>query len=354
MQSINGIYFRMAQQLDLCNIRDVAVKLGVERADGDRNFETNVSSIIGTNEVTPLSMAGAYATVAALGKYCKPIVVDTVVTPDGEEIAGQKPECKQVLDPGVAATAVDVLKQVMNVSATANANPNDGVPIFGKTGTTDANNQTWMAAATTNIAMVTWVGNSIGEFDMFDTSYNGVYGQMLRHIITRNVIGTANAKYGGGDWPAPLANLLAGSGQEVPNVVGLTPEAAKALLESLGFAFADGGQIDSDAEAGKVIRTDPAAGTQSAKGATVTVFTSKANLKPFPDVVGNGKQFTFDEAKAELAPEYTNVTEVCVVVTEPPQVDKVQSSNPAPGTLGSAGAAVTLSVGKLACPPAGP
>ena len=353
VQSINGIYFRMAQQLDLCNIRDVAVKLGVERADG-AELQTNVSSIIGTNEVTPLSMAGAYATVAALGKYCKPIVVDSVVTPAGEEIAGQKPECKQVLDPGVAATAVDVLKQVMNVSATANANPNDGVPIFGKTGTTDANNQTWMAAATTNIAMVTWVGNSIGEFDMFDANYNGVRGQLLRHIITRNVIGTANAKYGGGDWPAAPANLLAGSGQEVPNVVGLTPEAAKALLESLGFAFADGGQIDSDAEAGKVIRTDPAAGTQSAKGATVTVFTSRANLKPFPDVVGNGKQFTFDDALAELAPEYTNVTQVCVVVTEPPRVDKVQSSNPAPGTLGSAGAAVTLSVGKLVCPTAGP
>lgn len=353
VQSINGIYFRMAQQLDLCNIRDVAVKLGVERADGTE-LQTNVSSIIGTNEVTPLSMAGAYATVAALGKYCTPIVVDSVVTPAGEEIAGQKPECKQVLDPGVAATAVDVLKQVMNVSATANANPNDGVPIFGKTGTTDSNNQTWMAAATTSIAMVTWVGNSIGEFDMFDASYNGVRGQLLRHIITRNVIGTANAKYGGADWPAAPANLLAGSGQEVPNVVGLTPEAAKALLESLGFIFADGGQIDSDAEAGKVIRTDPEPGTQSAKGATVTIFTSKANLKPFPDVVGNGKKFTFDEALAELAPEYTDVTEVCVVVDEPPRVDKVQSSNPAPGTLGAAGVPVTLSVGQLVCPTAEP
>ncbi|MDF1479067.1 transglycosylase domain-containing protein [Leifsonia sp. H3M29-4] len=360
VQSINGIYFRMAQQLDLCDIRDVAVRLGVERADGGE-LETNVSSIIGTNYVTPLSMAGAYATVAALGKYCKPIIVDTVIKPTGEEITGQTPECKNVLSPEVAATAVDVLKQVLNVSATANANPRDGVPIFGKTGTTDSNNQTWMASATTNIAMAVWVGNSIGDYDMFDASYNGVRGQLLRHIITRNVIGTANAKYGGGDWPAPAANLLTGSGAEIPNVVGLTPEAAKALLESLGFSFADGGQVDSDADAGKIVQTDPAAGTQSAKGALVTVYTSKANMKAFPDVVGDGTQFTFGQAQSTLGSQYPSVSQTCVVL-EPlngdpavlpgdPRIDKVQASNPAPGTKVIPGVAVTLSIGKITCSP---
>jgi len=148
--------------------------------------------------------------------------------------------------------------------------------------------------------MAVWVGNCIGDYDMFDAYYNGVRGQLLRHIITRNVIGTANAKYGGGDWPAPAANLLTGSGAEIPNVVGLTPEAAKALLESLGFSFADGGQVDSDADAGKIVQTDPAAGTQSAKGALVTVYTSKANMKAFPDVVGDGTQFTFGQAQSTL------------------------------------------------------
>jgi membrane peptidoglycan carboxypeptidase len=360
VQSINGIYFRMAMQLDLCDIRDVAASMGVERADGTE-LQTNVTSIIGTNEVTPLSMAGAYATVSALGKYCKPIVVDTVIKPTGEEVAGQASECKQVLSQEVAATAIDVLKQVLNVSATAYANPEDGVPIFGKTGTTDSNNQTWMAAATSNIAMVTWVGNSIGDFNMFNTGYNNVRGQLLRHIITRNVIGAANAKYGGADWPAPPANLLAGSGAEIPNVVGLTPEAAKALLESLGFVFADGGQIDSAAEAGKVASTDPAAGTMSAKGATVTIFSSKGNMVPFPDVVGDGTDYTFGQAQAQLGGAYPNVTEACAVL-EPapgdpgpvlpadPRVDKVQSSNPAPGASHVPGAAVTLTVGKIICP----
>jgi membrane peptidoglycan carboxypeptidase len=349
VQSINGIFFRMAQQLDLCTINELAARLGVVRANGDE-LQTNPTSVIGTNEVTPLSMAGAYATVAALGKYCKPIIVDSVVAPDGQELPGQQQDCKQVLDPGVAATAIDVLKRVMNVSNTAYANPEDGVPIFGKTGTTDRSNQTWMASATSTIANVVWVGNSVGEYDITDTAYNGVRGILLRHYITRDIMATANALRGGADWPAPPGNLLTGSGAEVPDVRNLTPEAAKALLEGLGFTYADGGPVDSDVEAGRVAGTDPGAGSVSAKGAVITVYVSKGNMKPFPDVVGNGASYTFGQAEALLdSAGYENVSETCVVVTDPTKVDKVQASNPAPGQTVVPGTPVTLTVGKASC-----
>ncbi len=78
VNSVNGVFFSMAKQLDLCDIRDVAASLGVERADGEP-LETNPTSIIGTNTVTPLSMAAAYAAIAANGLYCKPIIVDKVI-----------------------------------------------------------------------------------------------------------------------------------------------------------------------------------------------------------------------------------------------------------------------------------
>lgn len=358
VQSINGIYFRMAMQLDLCDINNIAASMGVERADGDP-LETNPTSIIGTNNVTPLSMAGAYATVSALGKYCKPILVDSIVTPDGQEQPGQTPDCKQVIPSEVAATAIDVLKQVLNVSATANANPEDGVPIFGKTGTTDSNNQTWMATATSRIAMAVWVGNSVGDFDMFDASYNGVRGQILRHIITRDTIAVANRVLGGADWPAPPAQLLQGSGAEIPNgLIGLTVEKAQSTIESLGFEFALGAAVDSDVPAGLVAATDPAGGTMSAKGAIITVFPSKGNMVPFPDVVGDGTQYTFGQAQGMLGNQY-NVKEECVVLKagfgpgpvapNDPRIGKVQSSNPAPGTNHIPGGRVTLNVGQITC-----
>ncbi len=112
VNSVNGVFFSMAKQLDLCDIRDVAASLGVERADGEP-LETNPTSIIGTNTVTPLSMAASYAAIAANGLYCKPIIVDKVTMPDGSSVAGQSPDCRQAIGANIAATAIDVLKGVM-------------------------------------------------------------------------------------------------------------------------------------------------------------------------------------------------------------------------------------------------
>jgi beta-lactam-binding protein with PASTA domain len=152
----------------------------------------------------------------------------------------------------------------------------------------------------------------------------------------------------------------------VPDLRGLTPDAAKALVEGLGFEFADGGQVDSDLEAGKIVRTDPEAGSISAKGVTITVFTSNGKQKPFPDVVGDGKSFTFSQAKSALkAAGYTQVTEACVEIapasgetegpTSPPidptdpRIGKVQSSDPPAGSPTVPGAPVTLTTGKIDC-----
>ncbi|MCY7413674.1 MAG: penicillin-binding protein, partial [Salinibacterium sp.] len=111
VQSINGVFFSMAVQLDLCKIKNVAESLGVERADYGP-LQTNPASIIGTNEVTPLSMAAAYAAIGAGGVYCKPIIVDRAIAPDGTDLPGQAKQCRQAISPEVAATTAFVLEGV--------------------------------------------------------------------------------------------------------------------------------------------------------------------------------------------------------------------------------------------------
>lgn len=363
VNSVNGVFFSMAKQLDLCDIRDVAKSLGVERADG-AELEVNPTSIIGTNTVTPLSMASAYAGVAALGKWCKPIVVDTFVGPDGEKKVAQSPECKQAIQPNIAATAIDVMKGVMTSGNQVYGNPEDGIPLFGKTGTTDSANQTWVASGTTSGGSVVWVGNSIGDYNILDTEYQGVSGILLRHYISLALVTALDNKYGGSDWPAPDPALVTGGGLAVPDVTNLTPESAKSLLEGLGFTYADGGPIDSEVPAGKVAGTNPAAGSNSAKGATITVYTSKGNKVAFPDVVLDGKTNDFATAQGTLNGQgYTTVTQSCVVIppttgpgpilpTDPQydRVGKVQSSNPAPGSYTLPNSPVNLAVGKETCP----
>ncbi|MCU1578773.1 MAG: hypothetical protein JWP19_977 [Rhodoglobus sp.] len=200
--SINGAFISMGMKLDLCAIRRAAERLGVERADGSPLW-TNPSSILGTNQITPLSLVGAYAAIAAGGVYCKPIVLDRVVGPNGEDLPGQARECSQAVAPQIAATVAYALQAVVTRGTATGSNPDDGVPLIGKTGTTDDANQTWVITSTTNVATGVWVGNSIGTYDLKLYSWNDVQGNLLRHEIMRNTIAVIDGKYGGGGFPAP-------------------------------------------------------------------------------------------------------------------------------------------------------
>ena len=47
-------------------------------------------SVIGSNAVSPIAMAGAYGTVANNGIYCQPKAIDRVTDSDGNEIAAAR------------------------------------------------------------------------------------------------------------------------------------------------------------------------------------------------------------------------------------------------------------------------
>jgi hypothetical protein len=65
------------------------------------------SAVLGTNEVTPLEMAGAYATLAAGGRRAAPFGVRRITGPDGRVLYQARPEGDQVPAPGVAAIATE-------------------------------------------------------------------------------------------------------------------------------------------------------------------------------------------------------------------------------------------------------
>ncbi|MCU1525118.1 MAG: hypothetical protein JWO18_2012 [Microbacteriaceae bacterium] len=358
--SVNVAFITMAQKLDLCDIRDDAIAMGVHSADG-KNLETLPSSVLGINEIAPLTMAGAIATISANGLYCAPIAVDKVVGPDGKELPGQTQACSQNIDPKIAATVAYALKTVFKSGGTATAaNPGDGVEIMGKTGTTDGSYQNWLIGGTTKVALAVWVGNiqgnpakitaknTAGEQSLRQTSVNGVNGYSLKFMIFKAAIKSLNANpaYRGGAFPAPEQSLLTGRKQTVPKVAGQTPTAARKLLESLQFDVVNGPAEPSSLPAGTVSRTDPAAGASTSVGATVTLYTSTGSLATVPDVV-TGHSNSFGGAKAMLnSAGWTNVSQGCQVVTLRAEVGKVVASNPAPGTPARQTDEIVLAIGQ--------
>ncbi len=207
-QSLNSGYLGMAEQLDLCDIEEVAARLGVTRGDGSPIDVDGAAAIIGTNNIAPVALAAAYATIANNGVYCVPRVIERVVDADGTELPVPGDRCHQAVSPGVAAAAAFALQGVTRSGGTGAAgNPNDGTPLIGKTGTHEQF-QTWFVESSTRVTTAAWVGNADGFGDVFHASFNGRLLSSLRLPIVRDIQVVADQLYQGGGFPPPPSEFL--------------------------------------------------------------------------------------------------------------------------------------------------
>ena len=106
--------------------------------------------------VTPLEMAGAYATLASGGIRHRPTGIERVVFPDGKSENLAKSQGKRVITDGEAYEVTKILK--MNVQAGTGTAANYGCPAAGKTGTTDEAKDAWFVGYTPELSAAVWVG----------------------------------------------------------------------------------------------------------------------------------------------------------------------------------------------------
>ncbi|PPF78347.1 penicillin-binding protein, partial [Subtercola sp. Z020] len=269
--SVNNAYLGMAQRLDQCEIRKTAEAFGVARADG-QPLTSYVSDVLGTNEIAPLNMAAAFAAVANEGVYCAPVAISRIVDAAGSELALPPAACAPAVSPQVAATMAYALTSVVTNGTATASNPRNGIPHFGKTGTTDSEKDTWFVGSTTNLTTAVWVGNVVGDVSLRNSSIDGTNGASLRHVVWKDYMSAADGKYGGEAFPAPDRSLLQGVQVRIPSVTGQSIDSARAAIEAAGFGFEDGGTVASDQRAGTVARTNPSG--SASRGAVVTVYTS--------------------------------------------------------------------------------
>jgi len=198
VDSINTGFIGMAKKLDLCGIRQTAESFGVHRADGTP-LAQSAATVIGTNEVAPLSMAIAFAGIANGGRTCSPIAIDRITGPDGVPIPVPQTECVQSVEPAVAASMAYAMRQVMTsgTGRQSNSSAKPSVPLIGKTGTTDGAKDTWMSGASTKVATVVAVVSLTGVINQRRLQFANGQISTARHRMWPAVMSVANAKYGG-------------------------------------------------------------------------------------------------------------------------------------------------------------
>ena len=236
-QSINGVFLSLAEEQDLCEMRDIAQSMGVQNARLDRYMkgkkagrivydkqgnakikalEATPAAAIGTgSSVAPLDMATGYATIANQGVRCTTIGIDRIVNSDGKKIPVPGANCTRVQDKQLMiAAGYDLRNPVLRGTMTVDQ-LGDGKYLFGKTGTTDNAKDTWTMGSTTNVATAVWVGNVTGRANLRQVAspHNCNLGGMasMRHCIFQAVQRTMNQKYGGDSgWPYPSAQYVTG------------------------------------------------------------------------------------------------------------------------------------------------
>jgi membrane peptidoglycan carboxypeptidase len=155
-QSINVFYAHLERRVGLCSVVRTAVSMGVHRADGisllkpvgkpgSANYQLPADDLpsftLGSVNVSPMSMAAAYATVAANGIYCAPVAIRAITGIGGAKLPVQSAGCHRVLSASVAEAASYILQGVLTSGTAAGDGISQGgvgIPAAGKTGT--ANN----------------------------------------------------------------------------------------------------------------------------------------------------------------------------------------------------------------------
>lgn len=155
-KSINVFYAELERRVGLCSVVRTAASMGDHRADGSSLLKPAgrpgtpgyqppaddlPSFTLGSVGVSPMTMAAAYATVAAGGIYCAPVAISKITTAGGGQLPVASAGCHRVISPAVAAAATYILRGVLT-SGTAKG---DGVtrngvyiPQAGKTGTANS------------------------------------------------------------------------------------------------------------------------------------------------------------------------------------------------------------------------
>ncbi|MFG2997209.1 transglycosylase domain-containing protein [Streptomyces sp. NPDC048340] len=196
-KSVNTYFVEMISETGICPVTQMTNKLRVVPADGTKLPEVPAISL-GTQGMSPLTMANAYATFANRGVYCTPVAIESITDSHGKALTVPKSQCERVMSEKTADTINTLLLGVVD-SGTGTAAGLTDRQNAGKTGTTDNRYNAWFVGYTPNMSGATWVGSggakqvSMENITIGGTYYPKVYGGGLPGPIWKQAISGALA-----------------------------------------------------------------------------------------------------------------------------------------------------------------
>ncbi len=280
--STNTYFLQLSQRVGLCPIAKTAQALGMYNGQTLEPLDQVISMTLGVGYVTPLMLSNAYATFAARGKYCKPLLVTAVVDQGRRAIDTPGIECKQALRPEVADGVNRVLSAVMEPGGTGGRLNFGNWDLAGKTGTIQENKAVWYAGYAPNLAAAAVVADAnlpytnlmyrhtLDGNDISDPTGSGTAGPLWQTAMEGALEGMPLRRF-----TAPTATTATGDRTNLPPVNGMNPGEAEDVLRQAGYdVVISDDRVNSEENEGTVAYTDPRSREGAPEGSLVTIYLS--------------------------------------------------------------------------------
>ncbi|SEG19912.1 penicillin-binding protein 1A [Halpernia humi] len=156
-RSQNPPAVRTMDEVGVDNVIKLARDMGVTS-----DMQRNLTTALGSSDITIYEMLGAYNTFAHYGTYIKPEMIWRIDDSNGRVIKEVRPVEKEVMNELYAYSMIDMMKGVAEFGTGAGELGRRGVPksieIAAKTGTTQNNSDGWFIGMTPKLATGVWVG----------------------------------------------------------------------------------------------------------------------------------------------------------------------------------------------------
>lgn len=161
--SQNIPFIKIMEELTTDKSKEYLRKMGITSlTDKDNDLALSIGGLdLG---VSPLEMAGAYATIANGGEYIEPTFYTKVIDSKGNVVMQAEQERRRVFtEPNAYVLQNLIMQPVVGKSGTAKYCAIEGIDVAAKTGTTDEDFDRWLCGFTPYYTAATWYGYDYNE-----------------------------------------------------------------------------------------------------------------------------------------------------------------------------------------------
>jgi membrane peptidoglycan carboxypeptidase len=201
--SVNTYFMKLEEKTGICAPVEIAERMGVRRGDGS-DLERVPSFTLGTQEVTPLAMASAYAVFANHGVRCENVAILRVTDRDGKDLRIPQADCQRIMDRDVADSVTGILSQVIDggLSGRTGKAMSLGRDAAGKTGTINDSAAVWFVGFTPDLAAAVTTYDPRGGYG-FPMKNISINGRFYEQVFGSSLPGPI--------WKAAMEGALAGT-----------------------------------------------------------------------------------------------------------------------------------------------